>query len=119
MHDFTRLRVWQRARALTSEVYRLTSKFPQNELFGLTQQIRRCAVSIGANLAEGAGRATDRDFARFTTMALGSLNELEHHCFVAADLGLLSAEQLSSLRAEIGEVRAMTVVFRRTLQREG
>ena len=78
--------------------------------------MRRCAGSVGANLAEGAGRDTRRDFARFTTIALGSLNELEHHCFVASDLGFIDAAQLEDLRAEIGQLRARTVAFRRTLQ---
>ncbi len=116
VHDFTRLHVWQRARALALVIYEVTSHFPTREVFGLTQQMRRCVSSVGANLAEGARRETNRNFARFTTMALGSLNELEHHCFMAADLGFFDAEQLERLRSEIGVLRAMTVAFQRTLR---
>lgn len=115
MHDFTRLDVWQRARKLIVVVYELTRSFPRTEVFGLTQQMRRSAASIGANLAEGAGRATAPDFARFITMSIGSLSELENHAFTTADLGYISQGNLASVRGEIRQIRAMALALRRSL----
>jgi four helix bundle protein len=79
--------------------------------------MRRSAASVGSNLAEGAGRATHKDFAHFTTIAIGSLNELENHCFIASDLGFVQGSQLTDLRNEIREIRSMTLALRQTLRR--
>ncbi len=115
MRDFTELAAWQRAIDLTQELYRATSQFPRAEARGLVDQIRRSAGSIGANLAEGAGRPSNRDFQRFIGYSLGSLNELEHHCIVAERVGYLGPRQASAVVREIGEIRAMTVALRRSL----
>ena len=107
MHDFTELRVWRRARRLAETAYRTTRSFPKSERYRLADQIRRCAMSVGANIAEGAGRPTDRDFARFVGVAMGSLNEREHHYFLALDLEMITSEELADLRREIKATRAM------------
>ena len=102
MPDFKSLTVWRSAHALVLDVYQQTARFPRHELFGLTAQMRRAAVSIAANIAEGQGRRGDREFARFVTMSLGSVSELEYFLLLAGDLGYLHAPQLSSELASIG-----------------
>lgn len=115
VRDFRSLRAWQRGRELTLDVYRLTRSFPKTESYGLTAQIRRSAVSIPANIAEGAGRSSRRDYARFLDFALGSANELESHLLIATDLGLLSADSLRRLVESDVEVRKMLLKLRRSV----
>ncbi|MCA9077615.1 MAG: four helix bundle protein [Planctomycetaceae bacterium] len=83
MFRFQKLDVWQRAIRLSNRVYELTKTFPNEERFGLTSQMRRTAVSIAANIAEGSGRVSDRDFARFLEIAYGSLMETLSHAVIA------------------------------------
>jgi four helix bundle protein len=87
--DFRKLQVWHRAHKLTLDVYRATSAFPKEELYGLTNQLRRASASIGANIAEGCGRNTDAELARYLGIAVGSANELDYHLLLARDLGYL------------------------------
>lgn len=95
---------WQKAIALVRKVYQATGSFPQKETFGLTSQMRRAAVSIPSNIAEGQGRATRGEFHQFLGHARGSLYELETQLVIAAELQYLSAEQCDSLRAGSGEL---------------
>ena len=90
MQDLRQLQVWQKAHQLSLRIYALTGAFPKSEQFGLTSQMRRTATSITANLAEGRGRGSDADFARFVFMAMGSACELESHLELAKDLDFLS-----------------------------
>lgn len=90
MFGFEKLEVWQKSVGLANEVYRLTRTFPSDERFGLTSQIRRSSVSISANIAEGSGRGSDKDFARFVEVAFGSLMELVSHARIALDQTLLN-----------------------------
>ena len=90
MKDFRKQKVWQKAHDLALEVYRVTEAFPKREVFGLTSQIRRAVVSIPANIAEGCGRDTDADFARFLQIAISPASELEYHLLLAHDLGFVS-----------------------------
>ena len=85
-----------------------TRCFPPEERYGLTNQVRRSAASVPANIAEGAGRRTDTDFARFVDYALGSVNETQYHLLLARDLGLLASETHKRLLAELREIRMMT-----------
>lgn len=80
------LRVWQEAMSLVKDVYRITSEFPREEIYGLTSQIRRAAVSIPSNIAEGAARTTDKEFLQFLSISRGSLSELDTQLTIAADL---------------------------------
>ena len=107
MRDYKNLKVWERSHRLTLEVYESTSSFPKHELFGLTSQIRRSAGSIGANLAEGCGRRSEAEMARFVTIAMGSASELEYHLLLARDLKILSSVKHSSLQTELTEIRMM------------
>ena len=90
MQDFHRLRVATSARRLASQVYDATESFPRDERFGLTSQMRRAAVSVGANIAEGTGRYTNKEFSAFLQVAMGSACELEFEALIATDLGFLS-----------------------------
>ncbi len=92
MGDFRNLRVWREGHLLALAVYAATSDLPSEERFGLSAQMRRSAASIPMNVAEGSGRRTDRDFARFTSMAIGSCNELEYQLILTSDLGYISAD---------------------------
>ena len=101
MGDYQKLDVWTLARTLAGSVYHLTTQFPADERFGLTSQIRRAAVSIMSNIAEGCGRNRDTELARFTWIALGSATELESHLILAADLGMAATENLTPLQKEV------------------
>jgi len=83
MKDFRELKVWEKAHQLTLEVYKATTIFPKDELYGLTSQIRRACASIPANIAEGCGRRGDAEFARFLGIAMGSASELDYHLLLA------------------------------------
>ncbi|MFH1745755.1 MAG: four helix bundle protein [Planctomycetota bacterium] len=111
MQDFREMRVWQKAHALTLAIYRATSTFPREEQYGITSQVRRCAASIPANLAEGRSRQTDRDFARFVGIALGSTSETDYYLLLARDLGFLSTEIYDNLAREADEVRRMLITL--------
>lgn len=101
------LLVWQKAMKLVEEVYRASQKFPKEEVYGLTSQLRRAAVSIPSNIAEGQGRKGTREFQQFLAQARGSLLELETQLLIAQNLGYLpqaQAEQLLKLTAEVGRM---------------
>jgi four helix bundle protein len=98
MKDFRNLKVWDKAHKLTLMIYAITVKFPKDEFYGLTNQIRRAATSIATNIAEGCGRGSDADFARFLQIAMGSASEVDDELLLAKDLGYIQPE----LHAEIG-----------------
>jgi four helix bundle protein len=102
--DYRDLVLWQKAMGLASEVHRVTLKLPRHEMFGLTAQIRRAAVSIPSNIAEGAGRRTTRDFLAFLHVARGSLSELETQLFLAQSIGYLSEADWAVARTGTIEV---------------
>ena len=89
MQNFKSLKVWEKSHELTLAVYKATTNFPKDELYGLTSQIRRASASIPANIAEGCGRTGKAELARFLQVAMGSASELEYHLLLAHDLGLL------------------------------
>lgn len=115
MRDFTKLTVWQKSHQLTLAVYAATSPFPKEELYGLTSQLRRAAASIPANIAEGAGRPSDAEYARFLHIAAGSGNELEYHLILAHDLHLLPDQTYQQLSHQVNEVKRMLVAFTQKL----
>jgi four helix bundle protein len=116
MKDFRRLKVWHKAHDLVLSVYRATAGFPSEEKYGLTSQLRRASVSIPANLAEGCGRHSDQDFARFVDFAMGSASEVEYHLLLARDLGLLDAAAHAVLDDRAVEVKRMLASFLGTLR---
>jgi four helix bundle protein len=107
MKDFKDLKVWHKAHELTLDIYRVTEKFPKREIYALTSQIRRSAASIGANIVEGCGRRSDREFKRFVQIARGSASETEYHLILARDLALLSEVDYKRLEAKVTEVERM------------
>ncbi len=111
MKDFRELKVWQKAHRLTLDIYRATSTFPMEELYGLTSQVRRSCVSIPANLAEGCGRKGDAELARFVQIAMGSASEVEYHLLLAHDLGLLGSSGYEKLARQVTEVKRMLASF--------
>ncbi len=107
MGDFKELQVWRLAHALSLDIYKLTASFPRCEVYGLSQQLRRAAVSVEANLAEGCGRKTDRELARFALISNGSAYELESELLVARDLGYITREQHEACDQQIKRVSSM------------
>ncbi len=103
-HKYRDLIVWQKAKGLAVEVYRATESFPRNELYGLTSQLRRAAVSVASNIAEGQGRLTKGEFAHFLGQARGSLFELETQFAIALDLELVNEPDFKSLEQRSSEV---------------
>ena len=97
MKDFRNLQVWQKAHELTLALYRSTVSFPTEEPYGLTSQLRRGATSIGSNIAEGCGRATDPDFARCLDIAAGSASEVEYQLLLAHHLQLVGPKHYRDL----------------------
>jgi four helix bundle protein len=107
LKDFKELKVWRKAHETTLHLYQLTREFPKEELYGLTSQIRRSASSIGANIAEGCGRKSDGEMARFLHIARGSAVELEYHLLLARDLELLPATSFGVLTVAVDEIQRM------------
>jgi len=107
MKDFKTLLVWQKSYQLALAAYRATARFPKEELFGLTSQIRRASVSVPANIAEGCCRDGDAEFARFLHIAMGSASELDCHLLPVRDLQYLSGETASALERDVSEVKRM------------
>jgi len=116
MRNYEDLEVWQRAHALTITVYRITESFPRSEMFGLTSQIRRASNSIGANLAEGCGRWSDTELARYVQIAMGSAAESQNHLRLARDLGFLSRSEYAAVLHDVTSVRQMLTAFRQKLR---
>jgi len=105
--NYKELEVWKRSVALTTELYKLTSRFPDTERYGLTSQIRRAVTSIPANIAEGWGRGSTGEYIQSLTVARGSLMEVETHLIVACNLHLVSALAFAPLSKEIEEIGKM------------
>ena len=107
MQSYKDLIVWQKGIRVVSEVYRLTEKFPKNEMFGLTSQMRRAAVSIPANLAEGYARKHRQEYTQFVRIAFGSGAELETHLLIARNLGFVNQKDVAEVEALLDEVMRM------------
>src|ERR1019366_2533147 len=107
VRNYRDLQVWEKAHKLTLAVYKETTTFPSEERFGLTSQIRRACASVPANLAEGCGRRSDREMARFIQISMGSGAELSYHLLLAKDLGLLKNDGYSRLNSALCEVMRM------------
>lgn len=101
------LRVWKAAVGLVKEIYQVTQKFPPSELYGLTSQIRRAAVSIPSNIAEGQGRNSAREFRQFLSVALGSMAELETQLIIAREIRYLTEKELSFFLDLLDDLRKM------------
>jgi four helix bundle protein len=107
LKDFKELKVWQKAYEFSLSVYLISKSFPREEVYGLTSQLRRAAVSIGANIAEGCGRRSDGEFVRFLQIARGSSSEVEHHLLLARDLKFMPQSVYADLERKLAEVQRM------------
>ena len=107
IESYQQLEVWRKAVVLVTEIYQVTGPFPREEIYGLTSQARRAAVSIPANIAEGWGRNTTRDYIQFLRVARGSLLELETHLIVARNLAFIDTPQLEGVMRQTQEINKM------------
>ena len=116
MQDFQSLEIWKKSHSLVLSIYKITENdFPKSELFTLTTQIRRAASSIPTNIAKGCGRRTNKDFAHFIQMAIGSSSEVEYQLILAKDLKYITEETWKSLSKNITEIRKMMLSFNKKL----
>lgn len=119
MRDFKKLEVWRRGHRLTLAVYKATATFPREELYGVTSQTRRACAAISANIAEGCGRGSNADLARFLQMAFGSASELENHLLLVRDLSFLQPADYERLTGEVVEIQRMLASFIKSLKAFG
>ena len=120
MATFTRLediQVWQKARQLTKKIYEITANGDFAKDYGLRNQIQRVSVSIMANIAEGFGRRSDKEFANFLNMAHGSVSEVQSHLYVALDLAYINQMSFTELNGLLGEVSRMSLVLAQHLRK--
>jgi four helix bundle protein len=111
MRNYRELQVWEKAHVLTLRLYQLSRDFPREEIYGLRSQLRRAGSSIGANLAEGCGRRSSNELARFVRIAMGSASELDYHLLPCHDLGFINAEDFHRSSQDLTEVRKMLTSF--------
>jgi four helix bundle protein len=116
--SYSDLQVWQKAMVLVKQVYQDSSRFPKDELYALTNQIRRAAVSIPSNIAEGHARDSTKEFLHHLSIALGSLAELETQLILSKDLQYLPEERLSALLQQTNEIGKMIRGLQKSLQRK-
>jgi four helix bundle protein len=106
MRDFKKYDIWQLSHSLTLEVYKTTSNFPKEELYGLTSQIRRASSSIPTNISEGCGRNSDKEFNQFLNIALGSASETEYLLILSKDLNYINIQNFENLEKEINTIKS-------------
>lgn len=116
LKNFKDLKVWQKSYELSLKIYRLTKHFPSEEKYGLTSQIRRAAVSVTSNIAEGYGRKTKPEYIQFLYIAYGSNCELETQMLLSGDLGYIKSEDIKQLQEEISEVERMLMALIKSLE---
>ena len=116
MHNFKELIVWKEAMKTAKAVYAVSAGFPQDERFGLISQIRRCAVSVPSNIAEGAGRKPDREFFHFLSVSAGSACELETQLLLSCGFGFVTRQELEPVLESIGGLQKMLYRFQEQLE---
>jgi four helix bundle protein len=117
MHNFKELKIWTKALDLSVRVYKITAQFPKDDRFGLISQIKRSAVSIPSNIAEGAGRNSDKEFIYFLSVANGSAYELQTQLLISNKLNFLKDELLESMLLELDEIQKMNYNFQKSLKK--
>ena len=111
MSNFRNLLIWQKSMALTTKIYFSTKNFPKEEIYGLTSQIRRSAVSIPSNISEGFGRESDKEYLRFLNISIGSLFEMQTQLEIAKNIEYLTEKEFNNLYEDSREVERMLVSF--------
>ena len=115
MHNFRKLTICQNAMIIAKEVYATTATFPKEEIYGLVSQINRCSVSVPSNIAEGSSRSSNKEFAHFIKISIGSLFELETQLTLSNKFGIINSEVLSDLMLKIVALQRMLLRFMKTL----
>ena len=118
MHNFRELKIWQRSIDLAESIYKLTERFPREERYGLSSQIQRSAVSIPSNIAEGAGRATNKQFKFFLEMAMGSCNEVQTQLELSGRFRYVEKDVLQTVSDEALQIYKMILSFYNSLKEE-
>ncbi len=111
MRDFRQLKVWEKSHHFTLQVYKITGHFSSDERFGLTSQLRRAAASVSTNIAEGCGRNSERELARFMSIAAGSASEVEYQLLLARDLKYIQNETYIEMNQQVNEIKRMLNSF--------
>ncbi len=111
MQNYKDLKVWEKSHQFTLKIYEVTKFFPKDETYALTSQLRRSASSIPANIAEGCGKNTNQDFAKYLNISLGSSNESEYFIILSKDLNYLSQQDFDMLFVLINEIKAMLIAL--------
>jgi len=114
--DFQKIQAWERGHQMTLDVYRMTRHYPREELFGLASQMRRAAASIPTNIAEGCGRRSEADLARFMDMSRGSTSELTYQMLLSRDLDYLAHDEAEKMMNELDEIGRMITSYSRQLR---
>ncbi len=115
MHNYKELKLWQKSRTLVTEVYKITSGFPEAELYGITSQLRRAVISIPTNIAEGCGRRSNKELKRFLDIVNGSAFELESLLILSSDLSFISETDMKELNAKVDEIQKMIFGFKKSI----
>jgi len=115
-HNFRKLVIWQEARELVKITYSITEKFPKTEIYGLSNQLQRCSVSIASNIAEGSARNSNKHFVQYLETALGSCFEYETQLICAFDLKYINNEVFEEIEKNIQKIQAMISNFKNTLK---
>ena len=115
MNKFKELKVWQKAIQLVTKIYSIASNFPKEEMYGIVSQIRRCAVSIPSNIAEGAGRGGKKEFSHFLDIAKGSSFELETQLIISTELGFLNNKSFEDINSELDEIQKMITGLQKSM----
>jgi len=115
MHNYKKLNVWISSISLVKNIYKLTRKFPKDEMFVLTQQLRRAAISIPSNIAEGAGRNSNAQFKNFLQISIGSCFEVETQLIISKELEYISEEELETISKELDSIMKMNHNLQKTL----
>lgn len=116
MHNFRKLEIWVKSMSLVAEVYKVTNTFPNQERFGLISQMQRSAVSIPTNIAEGSAKSSNKDFARFLEMSIGSLLELETELTIAFNLNYIDSTVFEMFIDKMIELQKMIIGFKNKLE---
>ncbi len=111
MKDFRELKVWERGYKLTLQIYKVTTGFPREEIYGLTSQMRRACASVPTNIAEGCGRSRDTELARFMEIPIGSSSEFEYQLLLSHDHDLINETDYKNIMTETVEVKKMIISF--------
>ena len=117
MNKFEDLKVWQKAMELVEQVYKISNKLPKEEKFGLISQIRRCSISIPSNIAEGAGRNSNKEFIHFLSIANGSLSELKTQLILISRLKFISQDKINELLSLCDEIQRMIYSLQNSLKK--